>query len=152
MPMAKILTLAHQRPARVSLKLREVIRLHETEGLSVTEACAKAGLSRAAYYKGIKRPGIQDLIRDVRRDFIEAMDAKKAYLKGRALDVAFDLMMNSKSDAIRARMVEFFAGDAKVSPVAVHIDARQAEPPNGYTYTRPAHLIDGGLGDEAANS
>jgi hypothetical protein len=34
--------------------------------------------------------------------------------------------MNSKSEAIRARMVEFFSADAKVSPVAVHIDARQA--------------------------
>ena len=45
-------------------------------------------------------------------------------------------MMNSKSEAIRARMVEFLASDAKVSPVAVHVDARQVAAP-GYVYQRP---------------
>jgi predicted DNA-binding protein (UPF0251 family) len=122
--MSTILTLAHQRPARLSHKLRDAIRFHETEGLSVTDACGKAGLSRAAWYKAIKRPETQNLLRQVRRDFIEGADAKKAFLKVKALEVALDLMLNSKSEAIRARMVEFLASDAKVSPVAVHIDAR----------------------------
>jgi predicted DNA-binding protein (UPF0251 family) len=136
--MTAIQTLAHKRTARVSQKLRDAIRLHETEGLSVTDACGKVGLSRAAWYKAIKRPETQNLIRQVRRDFVEAMDAKKAFLKGKALEVAFQLMTNSKSEAIRARMVEFFAGDTKVSPVAVHIDARQeAAQATGYRYIRP---------------
>lgn len=135
--MSKILTLAHKRPARVSKKLREAIRLHETEGLSVTDACGKAGLSRAAWYKAIKRAETQTLIRQVRRDFVEGADTKKAFLKVKAFEVALDLMLNSKSEAIRVRMVEFLASDAKVSPVAVHIDARQAEQTSGYRYTRP---------------
>ncbi|MBL9046914.1 MAG: hypothetical protein JNK34_06320 [Tabrizicola sp.] len=138
--MSKILTLAHKRPARLSHKLREAIRLHETEGLSVTDACGKAGLSRAAWYKAIKRAETQTLIRQARRDFIEGADAKKAFLKVKALEVALDLMLNSKSEAIRARMVEFLASDAKVSPVAVHIDARHAEVPTGYRYKRPPSL------------
>lgn len=141
--MSNLITLAHKRPARMSQKLRDAIRLHETEGLSVTDACAKAGVSRAAWYKAMKRPEVQEAIRAMRRDFIEAADAKKAFLKIKALEVAFDLMMNSKSEAIRARMVEFFAADAKVSPVAVHIDARQASVPQGYVYKRPGQVIEG---------
>jgi hypothetical protein len=136
--MSKVITLALQRPVRMSQKLRDAIRLHETEGLSVTDACMKAGVSRAAWYKAMKRPAVLDVVRGVRRDFIESADAKKAFLKIKALEVAFDLMMNSKSEAIRARMVEFFAADAKVSPVAVHIDARQA--PGGYVYKRPDQI------------
>ena len=146
--MSKIITLAHQRPARVSHKLREAIRLHETEGQSVTDACGKAGLSRAAWYKAIKRSETQNLIRQVRRDFIEGADAKKAFLKVKALEVALDLMLNSKSEAIRARMVEFLASDTKVSPVAVHIDARQAAQPSGYRYTRSGSQ--GGSADDGA--
>ena len=49
-----------------------------------------------------------------------------------------DLMLNSKSEAIRAQMVEFFASDAKVSPVSVHIDARQA---GGYEFIRPGQQV-----------
>lgn len=144
--MSKIITLAHQRSARMSKKFREVLRLHEIEGMSVTDACAKVGYSRAAYYKARKNPGVLELIRDLRRDLVESIDAKKAYLKGKALEVALDLLLNSKSEAIRARMVEFLASDAKVSPVAVHIDARQAAQQNGYTYVRPPAL--GGPGDD----
>ena len=136
--MSTILTIAPRHSVRMSQKLRDAIRFHETEGLSVTDACMKAGVSRAAWYKAMKRPAVLDVVRDVRHDFIESADAKKAFLKTKALDVAFDLMMNSKSEAIRARMVEFFAADAKVSPVAVHIDARQA--PGGYVYKRPDQL------------
>lgn len=146
--MAKILTLAHQRPARMSKKFREVLRLHEIEGMSVTDACAKVGYSRAAYYKACKNPAVKDLIRDLRQEVIEAVEAKKAYAKLRAIEVGIDLMLNSKSEAVRMRAVEFFGSDAKVSPVSVHIDNRQAEPPGGYIYTRPGDTIDGTPGTE----
>lgn len=149
--MSQIISLAHQRPARMSKKFREVLRLHEIEGMSVTDACAKVGYSRAAFYKACKNPAVKDLIREMRRELIEATEAKKSYLKSKALEVALDLMLNSKSEAIRARMVEFLASEAKVSPVAVHIDARQAEPAAGYIYSRPSQMIDGKPGDEAAS-
>lgn len=147
--MTKIISLAQRLPVRVSRKLREAIRLHETEGLSVTDACGKAGLSRAAWYKAMKRSEVQSLIRNVQRDFIGSMDTKKAFLKGKALEVAFELMTTSKSEAIRARMVEFFSHDAKVSPVAVHIETRQASETTGYRYKRPPAKVGADDGDEA---
>ena len=133
--MEKILTLAPKRSARMSQKLRDAIRRHVTEGLSIVAASAAAGISRQGFHKALKRPEVRDHLKAVRLDFIEGAEAKKAFLKAQAFEVALDLMMNSKSEAIRARMVEFLAGAAKVSPVAVHIDARQA--PGGYVYTRP---------------
>lgn len=150
--MSKIITLAHQRPARMSKKFRDVLRLHEIEGMSVTDACAKVGYSRAAYYKACKNPAVKDLIRDLRRELVESAEAKKAFLKFKALEVAFELMTTSRNEAIRARMVEFLASDAKVSPVAVHIDARQVEQPGGYIYRRPPVLGGPGDADDVANS
>jgi hypothetical protein len=123
--MSQIIKLAHQRPARMSKKFREVLSRPEIEGMSVTDACAKVGYSRAAFYKARKNPAVLELIRDQRQELVESIDAKKAFLKGKALEVALDLMLNSKNEAIRARMVQFLAADAKVSPVSVHVDARR---------------------------
>lgn len=133
--MSQFLAIAPKRPARLSQKLRESIRLTVVEGLSIMAACERAGMSRQGYHKAMKRAEVRDHLRMVQQDFVETADAKRAYLKARALEVALDLMLNSKSEAIRARMVEFLASDAKVSPVAVHIDARQ--PFAGYVYKRP---------------
>lgn len=89
---------------------------------------------------------VKEVIRELRRELVEAADAKKAFAKPRAIEVGIDLMEKSKSEAVRARMVEFFGGDAKVSPVAVHVDARQFSQPTGYSYMRPPGL--GGPSDD----
>jgi hypothetical protein len=49
-------------------------------------------------------------------------------------------MENAKSEAIRARMREFLAADAKAIPVVVHVDARTFDPP-GYVYRRPGERL-----------
>ncbi|WP_137110006.1 hypothetical protein [Rhodobacter sp. SY28-1] len=148
--MPQTLALANHRPARISKKFRAVLRLHEIEGMSVTDACAKVGYSRAAYYKARKAPDVQELIRELRRELVETAEAKKAYLKVKALEVGLDLMLNAKNETIRARMVEFLGSDAKVSPVSVHVDARQVEVPSGYRYIRPQQMIDSRTSDKAA--
>ncbi len=131
------------RPARLSHKLQEAIRLTVVEGLTIIAACERAGISRQGYHKAMKRPAVRDHLQEVQRQFVADADVKRAYLKARAFEVALDLMLNSKSEAIRARMVEFLAGDAKVSPVAVNIDARQAKPQAFYSYQRPPQDVDG---------
>ena len=72
--------------------------------------------------------------------FIAEADGMRAWAKVRAIEVALDLMMTAKSEAVRARMAEFLASDARAPSVAVHVDARQAAPAHGYQYTRPSHL------------
>lgn len=125
------------RPARLSVKLRSAIEAHVTQGLSIAAACEKAGMSRAGYQKAMQRPLVRDYLETVQSRFVGDVKAKRALYQARALEVALDLMLNSKSEAIRARMVEFLASDAKVSPVAVHVDARQVQAAPGYVYRRP---------------
>lgn len=141
--MSNLVSITPKRPARLSQKLREAIRLTVVDGLSIVAACERAGMSRQGFHKAMKRPDVRDHLQEVQRQFVSDADAKRAYLKARAFEVALDLMMNSKNEAIRARMVEFLASDAKVSPVAVHIDARQVQ--GGYAYKRPgvAEQIEG---------
>lgn len=137
--MSKIIKLAPKRPIRMSSKLREAVRLTVVAGLSITDACKESGLSRAGYHKALKRPEVRDYLSEVQREFIQDAEAKRAFLKVRAFEVALELLNTSKNESIRARMVEFLAADAKVSPVAVHIDARQAAP--GYEYVRPGARV-----------
>ena len=64
----------------------------------------------------------------------------RAWAKARAIEVAMDLLMTAKSEAVRARMAEFRASDARAPSVAIHVDTRQTPPASGYVYQRPAHL------------
>lgn len=133
--MSKLIALP-PRPARLSAKLRSAIETHVTEGLSIVAACERAGMSTAGYHKAMKRSAVRDHLEAIQVRFVGDVKAKRALYQARALEVALDLMLNSKNEAIRARMVEFLASDAKVSPVAVHVDARHVER-SGYIYDRP---------------
>jgi len=128
------------RPSRMSAKLRRAVNLHVCEGMTIVAACDKAGMSPQGYHKAMKRATVRDYLQTVRVEFVMGVESKRGLYKARAIEVGVALMLNSKSEAIRARMVEFFARDAKVSPVSVHIDARQT---GGYEFVRPdQRLVD----------
>ena len=128
------------RPTRISAKLRHALSLLAREGRSQTDAAKRAGLSRQGLAKALSRPVVRDLLEVERLRFIAEADGMRAWAKARAIEVALDLMMTAKSEAVRARMAEFLASDARAPSVAVHVDARQAAPAHGYQYTRPSHL------------
>jgi hypothetical protein len=127
------------RPSRLSSKLRAAIDARVAEGLSIIEACTKAGMSRQGWHKAMKRPAVRDHLEDVQRRFVLEAESKRSHYRVRAFEVALDLMLNAKSEAVRARMAEFLAGDGKAPQVAVHIDARQE--PNGYEFRRPGQRV-----------
>ena len=127
------------RPTRLSSKLRAAIEATVTKGTTIVDACKEAGMSTQGYHKAMKRAAVRDYLETVQRRFVADVEANRALYKARAFEVALDLMLNAKSDAIRARMCEFLAGDAKVSPVAVHIDARQDR--GGYEFVRPGQRL-----------
>ena len=136
--MIKPLTLIPPSAPRISSRLRQAIELHVREGRSITEACAAAGVSRQGFHKAMKRHAVRDLLEDEQRRFVLESEARRTLYKARALEVALDLMLNAKSEAVRARMAEFLAADGKVSPVSVHIDARQG---SGYEYVPPGQKL-----------
>jgi NADH:ubiquinone oxidoreductase subunit D len=127
------------RPARLSSKLRAAIEATVTKGTTIVDACKVAGMSTQGYHKAMKRAAVRDYLETVQRRFVADTQANRALYKARAFEVALDLMLNAKSEAIRARMCEFLAGDAKVSPVSVHIDARQER--GGYEFVRPGQQL-----------
>ena len=126
------------RPSRLRAALRVAINLRVTKGMTIAAACDEAGMSPQGYHKAMKRPVVREYLQSVQMEFVASVESEKAIYKARAFEVGMDLMLNSKSEAVRARMVEFFAGDGKVSPVSVHIDARQN---HGYEYARPGQQV-----------
>ena len=127
------------RPARISAKLRAAIEVRVSEGLSIVDACAKAGMSPQGWHKAMKRPAVRDLLQDVQHRFVAESEARRSIYKARAFEVALDLMLNARSEAVRARMAEFLAGNGKAPTVAVHIDARQER--GGYEFFRPGQQL-----------
>ena len=128
------------RPSRLSEKLRRAIEVKITTGATINDACARAGISPQGYHKALRRPSVRDYYEEVQRRFVAESDQMRAHAKAVAITVALDLMKNAMSEAIRARMAEFLAGDGKAPAVAVNIDARQATPRTVYTFVRPALL------------
>ena len=120
---------------RISKKVRDAIDLRVQDGLSIAAAAEKAGMSRNGLAKALKRPPVRDLVRKVQERIVIESEASRAVYKARALEAALDLMLNAKSEAVRARMVEFLAGDGKAPQVAVNVDARQQG--GGYESLRP---------------
>ncbi len=139
------------RPARISAKLRRAIEIRVCEGKAITAACAEADISPAGWHRAMKRPAVHDLVEETQRKFVLSFEANRAVFRAQALTVARDLMLTAKSEAIRARMAEFLAGDGKASggAVNVHIDARPER--GGYEYIRPGQKlveIEGQAADE----
>lgn len=120
---------------RVSAKLREAMRCHVREGMTITAACRAAGMSRQGWHKAIKRPAIKAELEAEKARFIAEVEGRRSVFVAQALEVALDLMRNAKSESVRARMVEFvvsYSEPQKPSP------ARQSPPTfaPGYHYER----------------
>lgn len=125
-------------PKRMRAALRHAIDLRVKQGMTIAAACEESGMSPQGFHKAMKRTDVRDYLLSVQLEFVSSVEGDKAMYKARALEVGMELMLNSKSETVRARMVEFFASDGKVSPVSVHIDARQTR---GYEYASPGQQV-----------
>lgn len=108
-------------PVRISAKIRQAMDLVARQGFSIVKACEEAGCSPAGYHKAMKREGVAKHFRELQERFILELDHSRAFAKRLAVDVGIDLMENSKSETVRARMVEFFLSDGKTSSVQVNL-------------------------------
>ncbi|MDW3118978.1 MAG: hypothetical protein R8G60_15270 [Roseovarius pacificus] len=136
--MADIHPLPAPKP-RISAKVRAAVQARVREGLSIRKAAEVAGMSANGFHKALKRQPVQEYVRAVQAQFVLESEAEKACYKARALEVAQDLMMNAKSETVRARMVEFLAGDGKAPQVAVHVDARTVS--GDYAFVKPGAKV-----------
>ena len=124
--------------ARISAKMRKAMVYRVEEGLTIIEATEKAGLSEAIWYKNFKRPEYHDALNLIKAQYVQRVNQLRDAYKAQALVVGLDLMHNSKDERIRARMVEFFASEAKAPTVQVTVNTDN----NGkYAYARPGQRI-----------
>lgn len=132
------MTTVHSLPnqkARISPKVRSAVDARVRHGATIAKSAEAAGMSKTGFAKALKRPSVQDYLRAVQEAFVAEVEASRAVFKARALEAALDLMLNAKSETVRARMIEFLAGDGRSPQVSVHVDARQQG--SGYEYVRP---------------
>jgi hypothetical protein len=126
--------------ARHSAALKRAIDIRIRTGASIAEACREAGLSMAGCHKAMKRPAVREHLQKMQSALVAEVEGQRVWARARAIEVAVNLIENAKSEAIRARMREFLAADAKAIPIVVHVDARTFDPP-GYIYRRPGERL-----------
>ena len=134
----------HQNPAQIapkpvrhraiSKRVLHAITLKAEKGLTGDQAAKAAGLSPAGFWKAWQRKDVKELHDAMQQRLIDGIDRKRAILKARAFDVAEEILSTSTDDRIRARMVEFLAGEPKPgASVAVQVNVDRG----GYEFVRP---------------
>ena len=91
-------------------------------------------MHETALSKALAKPHVAAVLEQ--RKALAAMEATqlKGIARSMAIRVGIDLMQNATSEQVRAKMVEFFAGEARQSGVAVQVNVG---PNAGYVYARP---------------
>lgn len=134
------------RSSRMSAPLKRAIELRIKKGVTVTDACAAAGLSTQAYYKAQKRAEVRLYAEEVRKRLLDEASARRDALRLEALEVAAEMLHSASSETVKVRLIELLLNEGRPSAsVNVNVDARSqvAAQPVGYTYQRPTHMAEG---------
>lgn len=97
-------------------------------------------MAESSLFKAIKQPHVKALMAQIKDEFIQEVAEMRAPYKAQALEVARELLHSSKSDAVRARMVEFLAGEPKGNAVNVAVQVNN-QAPQGYEFVRPGQQL-----------
>ncbi|WP_162685474.1 hypothetical protein [Roseovarius amoyensis] len=104
----------------------------------IQEACRRAGIKYSAWHKAMAKPHVQALLEKMKTEYIQQVETMAERHKARALEIAADLLENAESEAVKARMVEFFRREA--SPAA-SITINNTVNSGGYEYARPGQRV-----------
>lgn len=125
-------------PPRMRAKLRAAVNLIATKGKGIGEAAEAAGMNASALSRAINRPEIKAHIEEQKALYCLDADSLKGLAKAIAINTGIDLMQSAASEAVRARLVEFFAGDGRPGTqvnVAVNVDR------GGYEFVKPGQRV-----------
>lgn len=124
------------RKGRISPRVREALRLRVEKGMSGEKAAREAGLAPSALWKALTRPHVAAYYESLRAEYSQEVQRLKGFAKLRAIQVGVELMENAQSEQVRARMVEFFAGESKQALVNIDLSGN-GKGRGGYVYRRP---------------
>lgn len=122
---------------RMRAALRKAIDLMATKGMGVGKAAEAAGMNASALSRALAREGVREALDLRKAQFCLDADKLEGMAKAMAIQTGIDLMLNSPSDQVKARMVELFRGGRGGPLVNISIPAAQ-EPATGYRYQRPS--------------
>ena len=125
----------------ISRRIQDALNTRVRQALPWDDCARAAGLSPAGLYKARKRPDVQQMFEEKKAQYIQEVDDLKAPHKARAMEVARDLLDNSPSHAVRARMVEFLAGESKGMSVNVGVQVNNQPAAQGYEYAHPGQEV-----------
>lgn len=129
------------KPRAISRKVRAALSYRVRDLLPWDDCARAAGLSPAGLYKARLRKEVQQLLEEIKGEYVQEVEAMRAPYKARAFEVARELMEASKSDAVKARMVEFLAGESKGNSVNVAVQVNNAPAAQGYEYAHPSQEV-----------
>lgn len=92
------------------------------------------GMNETSLSRALQKPHIAAYVEYLKAQAVIDAAGLKEQARTMAIRVGIDLMHRAQSEAVKARMVEFFAGEPRGPSVAVQVNVPQAQ---GYSYTRP---------------
>ena len=127
--------LPHQdaKAPKMTRKVAAAVRILATTGKTQTEAAEIVGMNNSALSRALARDGVREYLEAQKALHCITSASLREHGKRTALRVGIELLENAKSEQVRARMVEFFAGEARGPAVAVQVNV---PPATGYNYPR----------------
>tara|TARA_R110000851_G_scaffold308778_1_gene467882 strand:+ start:19316 stop:19774 length:459 start_codon:yes stop_codon:yes gene_type:complete len=125
----------------ISRKVRAALSYRVRDLLPWDDCARAAGLSPAGLYKARLKEEVKQLLEEIKGEYVQEVEKMRAPYKARAFEVANELMQASKSDAVKARMVEFLAGESKGNNVNVAVQVNNAPAAQGYEYADPRQEV-----------
>lgn len=123
---------------RLSPKLRNAITSLVEEGTTQRDAAQRAGMNEKSLSRALKKPHVAAHVDHLRALFSLEMDKLRGQAEAIAIRTGMDLMRNSKSDSVKARMVEFFARrDEKTPSVVINNNVTS----KGYAFIPPGSRV-----------
>ena len=129
---------------RASPKVARAIDIIATTGITLRLAAGHAGMNESALSRALAQPHNKAALDERKALLCLEMDSLKPIARAIAYREGMDLMQNSPSHQVRARMVEFFAGEGKQALVNVQVNTNA---PHGYAYKRPDTQSDAPIED-----
>ncbi len=114
--------------------LRLAVEAIVWKGTTQREAALRAGMNESALGRALARPAIAAWLEYLKAQAALDADKLKAHARAIAIREGTRLITEAQSEQVRARMVEFFAGEAKPGAsvnVQVNVDR------GGYEFVRP---------------
>lgn len=121
---------------RLRPALADAIRYIVEEGRTQREAASRAGMDESALGRALKRPQVAVYVETLKA--LQALDADKLKAQARKIAIreGLRLMMDAKSEQVRARMVEFFAGEQRQA-VGNTVNISIPQDRSGYVFAPP---------------